>query len=214
MRISHVISFIVGGVAGSLVTAKFLKQKYQNKADTEIAEMEQYYKEKLEKQEKTHAEPTTKEKDLEKQVAEKDLALQELRKSFSQRDSSIATHYRKSYGSETLTEEPYEDADQIDICETIKDDEPAEPPIHFVDLDTYLDHDDGYGEVALIYYQGDAVLTEEEVPITNQKAIIGDLRLGVNDRDERIVYVKNNVYKSYYEILLTPENYQDDDTED
>lgn len=73
----------------------------------------------------------------------------------------------------------------------------------------YFNQESGYNQTTLTYYAGDDILVDEqEVPIYNHKAIVGDLEFGHGSDDPNVVYVRNNRLKGEYEVIKDEGLYQ------
>jgi len=68
--------------------------------------------------------------------------------------------------------------------------------------DEYFSKETEYSQSTLTYYSGDDILVDEqEVPIYNYKAVVGDLRFGHGSDDPNVVYVRNDKLSGEYEVI-------------
>jgi len=79
--------------------------------------------------------------------------------------------------------------------------------------DEYFNDEKGYGAAGdqrtFTFYAEDSVLTDEQdVPIYNQEARVGELAFGHGSGDPNIAYVRNEKEEEEYEIVLDDGAYQ------
>jgi hypothetical protein len=68
--------------------------------------------------------------------------------------------------------------------------------------DEYFAKETEYSQSTLTYYSGDDILVDEqEVPIYNYKAVVGDLQFGHGSDDPNVVYVRNDKLSGEYEVI-------------
>lgn len=68
--------------------------------------------------------------------------------------------------------------------------------------DEYFSKETEYSQSTLTYYSGDDILVDEqEVPIYNYKAVVGDLQFGHGSDDPNVVYVRNDKLSGEYEVI-------------
>lgn len=74
----------------------------------------------------------------------------------------------------------------------------------------YFNDEKGYSQSTLTYYEGDSTLVDElQTPIQNINACVGkgNLRWGHGTADSNTVYIRNDRFKSEYEVLRDPGMY-------
>lgn len=80
---------------------------------------------------------------------------------------------------------------------------------YIIHRDEFMDEESGFRQSSLTYYSGDNILCDEkESPIYNHEIVAGTLRFGHGSKDRNIVYVRNPVLESEYEIILDEGHYQ------
>lgn len=68
-----------------------------------------------------------------------------------------------------------------------------------------------YEQSTLEYYVGDSILTDDQdVPLYNPKLIVGELIFGHGSADPSICYIRNEVFKAEYEVLLNHGFFQEE----
>jgi hypothetical protein len=79
---------------------------------------------------------------------------------------------------------------------------PTEP--YIIHRNEYFNDDMGFqSHATLTYYQGDDVLCDEhDTPIYNVHKIVGELKFGHGSNDPSIVYIRNEMLKAEYEVVL------------
>lgn len=83
--------------------------------------------------------------------------------------------------------------------------------VYIIHRDEFYGEESGYPQTTLTYYAGDNILTDEnDVPIYNFPAIVGDLKFGYGSNDRNVVYVRNDKLKAEYEILLSSGSYEEE----
>lgn len=75
--------------------------------------------------------------------------------------------------------------------------------------DEYFAKETEYSQSTLTYYSGDDILVDEqEVPIYNYKAVVGDLLFGHGSDDPNVVYVRNDKLSGEYEVIKDSGHYE------
>jgi hypothetical protein len=75
--------------------------------------------------------------------------------------------------------------------------------------DEYFSKETEYSQSTLTYYSGDDILVDEqEVPIYNYKAVVGDLQFGHGSDDPNVVYVRNDKLSGEYEVIKDSGHYE------
>jgi hypothetical protein len=69
--------------------------------------------------------------------------------------------------------------------------------------DEFYADERGYTQTTLTYYAGDQILADEQdKPIYNYGAIVGELKFGHGTNDPNVVYIRNEALEAEYEVLL------------
>lgn len=80
---------------------------------------------------------------------------------------------------------------------------------YIIHRDEFFNEESGYSQSTLTYYAGDEILVDEqEVPIYNHKAIVGELRFGHGSSDSNVVYIRNDRLKGEYEVIKDDGSYE------
>lgn len=81
--------------------------------------------------------------------------------------------------------------------------------VYQIHKDEFFAEESGYDQTTLTYYAGDDILVDEqEVPIYNHKAIVGNPKFGHGSGDQNVAYVRNDKVKGEYEIIRDEGLYQ------
>lgn len=174
--LSKVFIFALGAAAGSLVTWKFVKTKYEQIANADIADVKEYYAEKYGEGSKSEDEPQD-EEDEEEEDEEFDEYEAELK---ANGYTSAATE-----GVKAVSKKPY-----------------VIPPEDFGDCDY---------DMETLYYYADGVLADDQGNcIEDVDDVVGTDSLNhFGEYEDDSVHVRNERYKTDYEILRDPEKYSD-----
>jgi hypothetical protein len=103
----------------------------------------------------------------------------------------------------------FDRADPNDVWDWEKEKASRSPEAPYIlHQDEYLNDQSGYVQKVLTYYAGDDILTDEsDTPIYNHHEIVGELVFGHGSNDSRVVYVRNEMHRGEYEILLDNGHY-------
>ena len=188
IRLNNLIMFVVGAAAGSVVTWKLLKTKYEQIAQEEIDSVKEMYlrRKKEPKENISEEEEPDENRNSEDQITEYKTILD-------------GTRYRNYSNVET---ERYEKEDEN---------------MHDLDLDQpYIIEPGEFGmedENALIclkYYADDVLTDEWDELIEDVDETVGLDNLECFKEDDRTdLYVRNDALRADYEINYIPENYSD-----
>lgn len=101
------------------------------------------------------------------------------------------------------------DGDDSWDYESERNNRSADKP-YVIHVDEYVADELGYeSQSTLTWYQADRILTDHrDVPIYDVAKTVGDLQFGHGSLDPNIVYVRNEVLKSEYEVLRDPGSYE------
>jgi hypothetical protein len=78
---------------------------------------------------------------------------------------------------------------------------PSEP--YVIHRDEFMNNENDYQQETLTYYKGDDIVAgEDDTPIYNHSALIGDLKFGHGSGDAGVVYIRNDVIHMEWEVIL------------
>lgn len=185
--------FAAGALAGAAVAARAVRDKYQQEAEEEIAEMRDYYRE-LRKNAKTPDEDKMLEEDENNKEEKEENTKDEYNKIV--KDYTNYTQYNDIETKENKKEEKEERTNY-------------EPFI--IDVEEFGE-DPTYDTATLTYYK-DKVLTNDLDDVIDY-SVAGEENLKIFDEhpDCKAIYVRDDIYMVDYEILRDP--YQYDEYED
>lgn len=186
--------FAAGALAGAAVAARAVRDKYQQEAEEEIAEMRDYYRE-LRKNAKTPNEDKMLEED-ENNKEEKEV---EEENSKNEYDEIV-----KGYTNYTQ----YNDTDIKENKEEKEERTNYEPFI--IDVEEFGE-DPTYDTATLTYYK-DKVLTNDLDDVIDY-SVAGEENLKIFDEhpDCKAIYVRDDIYMVDYEIIRDPYQYDEYD---
>lgn len=186
--------FAAGALAGAAVAARVVRDKYQQEAEEEIAEMREYYRE-LRKNAKTPNEDKMLEED-ENNKEEKEVEEENSKNEYNE--------IVKGYTNYTQ----YNDTDIKENKEEKEERTNYEPFI--IDVEEFGE-DPTYDTATLTYYK-DKVLTNDLDDIIDY-SVAGEENLKIFDEhpDCKAIYVRDDIYMVDYEILRDPYQYDEYD---
>lgn len=178
--------FAAGALAGAAVAARAVRDKYQQEAEEEIAEMRDYYRE-LRKNAKTSNEYTVVEEKEENTKDEYNEIVQNYT-NYTQYNDTETKENKKEEKEERTNYEPF-----------------------IIDVEEFGE-DPTYDTATLTYYK-DKVLTNDLDDVIDY-SVAGEENLKIFDEhpDCKAIYVRDDIYMVDYEILRDP--YQYDEYED
>lgn len=182
--------FAAGALAGAAVAARVVREKYQQEAEEEIAEMRDYYRE-LRKNAKTPNEDTIVEENSEEEKEENDKnEYDEIVKNY--------TNYTQYNDTETKENKKEEKEERTNY----------EPFI--IDVEEFGE-DPTYDTATLTYYK-DKVLTNDLDDVIDY-SVAGEENLKIFDEhpDCKAIYVRDDIYMVDYEIIRDPYQYDEYD---
>lgn len=184
--------FAAGALAGAAVAARVVRDKYQQEAEEEIAEMREYYRE-LRKNAKTPNEDKMLEEDENNKEEKEENTKDEYNKIV--KDYTNYTQYNDTETKENKKEEKEERTNY-------------EPFI--IDVEEFGE-DPTYDTATLTYYK-DKVLTNDLDDIIDY-SVAGEENLKIFDEhpDCKAIYVRDDIYMVDYEILRDPYQYDEYD---
>lgn len=186
--------FAAGALAGAAVAARAVREKYQQEAEEEIAEMRDYYRE-LRKNAKTPDEDKMLEED--KNNKEDKEEKEDSKNEYNEivKDYTNYTQYNDTETKENKKEEKEERTNY-------------EPFI--IDAEEFGE-DPSYDTTTLTYYK-DKVLTNDLDDVIDY-SVAGEENLKIFDEypDCKAIYVRDDIYMVDYEIIRDPYQYDEYD---
>lgn len=194
--------FAAGALAGAAVAARAVRDKYQQEAEEEIAEMRDYYRElrknaKTPDEDKMVVEENTKEEREENTKDEYDEIVKGYT-NYTQYLSKAAAKYFDTETKENKKEEKEEKEERTNY----------EPFI--IDVEEFGE-DPTYDTATLTYYK-DKVLTNDLDDVIDY-SVAGEENLKIFDEhpDCKAIYVRDDIYMVDYEIIRDPYQYDEYD---
>lgn len=191
--------FAAGALAGAAVAARAVRDKYQQEAEEEIAEMRDYYRElrknaKTPDEDKMVEEENTKEEKEENDKNEYD----EIVKGYTNYTQYLSKAAAKYFDTETKENKKEEKEERTNY----------EPFI--IDVEEFGE-DPTYDTATLTYYK-DKVLTNDLDDVIDY-SVAGEENLKIFDEhpDCKAIYVRDDIYMVDYEILRDPYQYDEYD---
>lgn len=187
--------FAAGALAGAAVAARVVRDKYQQEAEEEIAEMRDYYRE-LRKNAKTPDEDKMLEED-ENSKEEKEVKEEDSKNEYNEIVKNY-TNYTQYNDTETKENKKEEKEERTNY----------EPFI--IDVEEFGE-DPTYDTATLTYYK-DKVLTNDLDDVIDY-SVAGEENLKIFDEhpDCKAIYVRDDIYMVDYEILRDPYQYDEYD---
>ena len=184
--------FAAGALAGAAVAARAVREKYQQEAEEEIAEMRDYYRE-LRKNAKTP--------DEEKMLEEDENSKEEK----EENDKNEYDEIVKNYTNYTQ----YNDTETKENKKEEKEERTNYEPF-IIDAEEFGE-DPSYDTTTLTYYK-DKVLTNDLDDVIDY-SVAGEENLKIFDEypDCKAIYVRDDIYMVDYEILRDPYQYDEYD---
>lgn len=184
--------FAAGALAGAAVAARVVREKYQQEAEEEIAEMRDYYRE-LRKNAKTP--------DENKMLEEDENSKEEKEENTKNEYDEIVkgyTNYTQYNDTETKENKKEEKEERTNY----------EPFI--IDVEEFGE-DPTYDTATLTYYK-DKVLTNDLDDVIDY-SVAGEENLKIFDEhpDCKAIYVRDDIYMVDYEIIRDPYQYDEYD---
>lgn len=191
--------FAAGALAGAAVAARVVREKYQQEAEEEIAEMRDYYRE-LRKNAKASNEDTiVEEENIKEEKEENDKnEYDEIVKGYTNYTQYLSKAAAKYFDTETKENKKEEKEERTNY----------EPFI--IDVEEFGE-DPTYDTATLTYYK-DKVLTNDLDDVIDY-SVAGEENLKIFDEhpDCKAIYVRDDIYMVDYEILRDPYQYDEYD---
>lgn len=187
--------FAAGALAGAAVAARAVREKYQQEAEEEIAEMRDYYRE-LRKNAKTPDE---------EKMLEEDENSKEEKEEKEENDKNEYDEIVKNYTNYTQ----YNDTETKENKKEEKEERTNYEPF-IIDVEEFGE-DPTYDTATLTYYK-DKVLTNDLDDVIDY-SVAGEENLKIFDEhpDCKAIYVRDDIYMVDYEILRDPYQYDEYD---
>lgn len=180
-------AFAIGAAAGSVVTWKFVQNKYEQLAREEIEEVREYY--------------ASKDKDKNKQDSEEKTDADEEGLTEEEDDVPFTMSERVEYSSI---------ASKYSTNENEGGDQPMSRREPYVISPAEFGEDDNYEGLTLIYYNDGILADHDGNCIEDIESCIGYEALNhFGEYEEDSVYVRNDDTMMEYEVLLDENNYTD-----
>lgn len=188
--------FAAGALAGAAVAARAVRDKYQQEAEEEIAEMREYYRE-LRKENVEKYPVQSEEVEAEKEESTKD-EYNEIVKGYTNYTQYLSKAAAKYFDTETKENKKEEKEERTNY----------EPFI--IDVEEFGE-DPTYDTATLTYYK-DKVLTNDLDDVIDY-SVAGEENLKIFDEhpDCKAIYVRDDIYMVDYEILRDPYQYDEYD---
>lgn len=191
--------FAAGALAGAAVAVRAVRDKYQQEAEEEIAEMRDYYRE-LRKNAKTPDEDKMIEEENKKEEKEENTKNEydEIVKGYTNYTQYLSKAAAKYFDTETKENKKEEKEERTNY----------EPFI--IDAEEFGE-DPSYDTTTLTYYK-DKVLTNDLDDVIDY-SVAGEENLKIFDEhpDCKAIYVRDDIYMVDYEILRDPYQYDEYD---
>lgn len=191
--------FAAGALAGAAVAARAIRDKYQQEAEEEIAEMRDYYRE-LRKNAKTPDEDKiVEEENIKEEKEENDKnEYDEIVKGYTNYTQYLSKAAAKYFDTETKENKKEEKEERTNY----------EPFI--IDIEEFGE-DPTYDTATLTYYK-DKVLTNDLDDVIDY-SVAGEENLKIFDEhpDCKAIYVRDDIYMVDYEIIRDPYQYDEYD---
>lgn len=192
-NIKNVLLFTAGLVAGSVVTWKMTKDKYEQWANDEIRMMREYYNQKEEEY--------YEEEDLDEEPIEAEVRTERSTK-------PDLTEY-----TSRLNESGYTDYSEISKKDEGEDNESdMEEKPYVISPEEFGDFDD-YETIELTYYKNGYVTDDQDILMSNdevEEAIGWNNITRMGEYEEDALHVRNEKRKTDYEILQVFDDYRED----
>lgn len=191
--------FAAGALAGAAVAARVVREKYQQEAEEEIAEMRDYYRE-LRKNTKASNEDTiVEEENIKEEKEENDKnEYDEIVKNYTNYTQYLSKAAAKYFDTETKENKKEEKEERTNY----------EP---FIISAEEFGEDPSYDTTTLTYYK-DKVLTNDLDDVIDY-SVAGEENLKIFDEypDCKAIYVRDDIYMVDYEIIRDPYQYDEYD---
>lgn len=219
------ILFAIGAALGSFVTYKVVVTKLEQEVESEIDEMREYYEDKVKEIEsETKGQVISKSLYDEANIELKVKAMKDAGYTQEETETAIKAEVTKLNESNDKKESIMDYANKIEDLGYKESDTDGdmeqnlpqtkeEPKVSNQEADIEIIAPEEYGEdssyeqVDLTYYGNHMLIDDVGNQVKNCEDYIGDALEHFGDFEDDAVHVKNNKYKTYYEIIKTSEVY-------
>lgn len=186
--LNNFLFFTAGAVIGSVVTWKFVKNKYEQLAQEEIDSVKAAYR-----PHEDEPEPKVPDNNVESGYVPNKTDLNSYSKTLA---TQKYTDYTSAKEGMANTTKPAEEVDDMERPYVIAPEDFGELP--------------GYRNVSLLYFN-DGVLTDSQYePVEDTDSLVGlDSLDHFGEYEDDSVFVRNDKYKTDYEILKDPRDFAD-----
>lgn len=192
------VVFAAGAAAGSLVTCKILKDKYEEDINRELDELRAHYKKLNEIQQKKIDEIVQDRKEEEEDTENKDVKVAEVR---NQKENPNLFEYQSVLSNLGYKNKPEDNEDE-------EEDEDVEKP-YVIRPDEFRMFDD-YDDIYLTYYEDEYLADDDDVLVDDVENTVGwDSIKRIGEYEDDIIHVRNDALKADFEIVSVSEKYED-----
>ena len=185
--VKRIFIFIAGAGLGAIVSWQFLKNKYEQIANDEIASVKEAYNKKNDISSDESEEDEFQEKSADGKLVETAVPSEEEVNEYKKIVSNYTSNENEEKGVTNMPRGPY----------VIK-------PEEFGNMD--------YDLVSLEYYADKVLVDEDDHPIQDVEYMVGEDSLEhFGEYEDDAVYVRNDLIKTDFEILLVESRYYEDD---
>lgn len=199
---NKVFIFVLGAAVGSLVTWKFVEEKYRRIADEEIESVKETFK----NRESKIAEDEKQAEELGVKSPSKEFYSQ-LKESTDKLTEDMH-NYHKLASNYNSNSKDYKYTDENEEGEIVED-EPEDYPEPYVIAPEEFGELEDYQTEAFVYYEDKIVATNDDRIVDDVEVLIGDALEHFGDYEDDAVHVRNEKEKTDYEILRSEKNYTD-----
>ena len=199
---NKVFIFVLGAAVGSLVTWKFVEEKYRRIADEEIESVKETFK----NRESKIAEDEKQAEELGVKSPSKEFYSQ-LKESTDKLTEDMH-NYHKLASNYNSNSKDYKYTDENEEGEIVED-EPEDYPEPYVIAPEEFGELEDYQTEAFVYYEYKIVATNDDRIVDDVEVLIGDALEHFGDYEDDAVHVRNEKEKTDYEILRSEKNYTD-----
>jgi hypothetical protein len=190
---ASIVSFVVGGAISYFATRKVLTTRFEKLVDKELREAKEYY---------IQRPPQKVSKKDQKKVSKKD------QKKLVKKLEYVGDDTPEIPRGESYLDMPDEvvvEGSDPHFNYAVELPRRSKEYPYVIHVDEFLACEKDYDQVSITYYEGDDILADEkDVPIPKPDEIVGEsnlLRFGHGSKDNRVVYVRNEILELEFEIL-------------
>lgn len=198
---NKVFIFVLGAAVGSLVTWKFVEEKYRRIADEEIESVKETFK----SRESKIAEDEKQAEELGVESPSKEFYSQ-LKESTDKLTEDMC-NYHKLASNYNSNSKDYKYTDENGEGEIVEDEPEDYPEPYIIAPEEF--GEDGYNTESLIYYQDKVLATNDDsiIDADESELLLGDGLEHFGEYEDDAVHVRNEKTKTDYEILKSEKYY-------